>query len=108
MTKTITVSGGFGGTPTVDITDSLGQLMYASFLIALTPVGQDDPPPVGDPAWKVATATQSANKATVSVWVDNTQALGGYNVAVDVVTTDKHEAVWATDRNGRRSLVVVT
>ena len=47
MTRTITVTGGFSGAVSTDVTDSLKQLLTATFNLCLVPVGNDDPPPVG-------------------------------------------------------------
>ena len=108
--RTITVTGGFSGTATVDLVDSLQQLATATFKMALAPAGQDDPPIAADAAWKNAVVTnQTAGAATVSLAVDDTQPVGSYHVAVDVILDGRHEAIWATDRRSRaRSLVVVT
>lgn len=108
--RTITVTGGFSGSATVDLVDSLKQLTFATFKMALVPVGRDDPPAVGDATWKDAAAVQSADKATVSLPVDTNQAVGNYNLAVDVILDGRHEAVWATDlgSSSQRALVVVT
>lgn len=110
MTRTITVTGGFSGSVTVDLTDSLGQLADASLKIALTPVGQDDPPAVGNAAWKTASGTQSASRATVSAVVDASQPVGDYNIAYDVEAGGQHEGGWVMDRRNprARALVVVT
>ena len=110
MPQTITVTGGFGGAVTVDLADSLKQLGSASFLLALVPVGQEDPPAVGAAEWKVAEADSTDRAAEVSSWVDSTQATGYYNVAADVVSDGKHQVVWVADRRDRRrrALVVVT
>ena len=109
MTRTITVTGGFTGAVVLDLTDSLKQLAFATFRVALTEVGQDDPPPVDSGTWKAATATQTAGSAVVSVPVDGTTAVGGYNAAIDVITDGRHEVVWAAERGTkRRALVVVT
>ena len=110
MTRTITVTGGFSGSVVLDLTDSLKQLDDATFRIALTDVGQDDPPPVDSPTWQTAGATQTAGAATVSIPIDGTTPLGAYNAALDVVRDGQHEVVWALDRSGsnRRALVVIT
>lgn len=109
MTRTITVTGGFTGAVVLDLSDSLKQLTYATFRIALCPVGQDDPPPIDSPTWMTATATQTAGQATVSAVVDGTTTTGGYNAAVDVVKDNNHEAVWAVEPGSqRRALVVIT
>lgn len=110
MTRTITVTGGFSGAVTFDITDTLKQLTYATFRVALTEVGQDDPPPVDSPSWLAATATQSAGSATVSALVEGITPVGNYNAVIDVVSDGRHEVTWALDRSNRnrRALVVVT
>ena len=108
--RTITVTGGFSGTATVDLVDSLNQLGSATFKMALALAGQDDPPAVGHVSWMDAVvSTQTAGAATLSLAVDETYPTGSYNVAVDVILDGRHEAIWATDRRSQaRSLVVVT
>jgi hypothetical protein len=111
MTRTITVTGGFSGAVTTDVTDSLKQLLTATFNICLVPVGNDDPPPVGTATWGAATATNhTAGSVTLSKLVDGTTATGSYNLAYDVVKDGQHETGWAMDRSAktRRALVVVT
>lgn len=109
MTRTITVTGGFTGAIVVDLRDSLKNLDDASFRIALTPVGQDDPPPYDAPSWLSADAVQAAGSAVVTAVIDGTTAVGYYNAVVDVVLDGRHEAVWSTDRGTRRrALVVIT
>ena len=109
MTRTITVTGGFSGAVVLDLTDSLNQLSGATFKIALTEVGQDDPPPSDSPTWKAATATVSGKSAVLTTVIDGTTAVGHYNAAIDVLKDGRHEAVWAAERgSSRRALVVVT
>ena len=108
MPLTITVTGGFTGSVTADLADSLKQLATATFKMALVPAGSDDPPAVGNAAWKHATATQTDSTATVSLAIDDTFSVGAYNLAIDIVSSGRHENAWAVDRRGRRSLVVVT
>lgn len=111
MSRTITVTGGFSGTATVDLTDALKNLDDASFRLALTPVGQDDPPAINDEAWSAATvASRTAGSVALSLTVDDSTDLGYYNLAYDVVLDGRHEVAWAMDRTDRRrrALVVVT
>lgn len=111
MTRTITVTGGFSGSVVVDLADSTKQLAYATFNMVLCPVGDDDPPPIGTPTWKTATASpQAAAAATLSMPIDGTTATGQYNIAVDIIADGRHEAVWVADRSNpdARALVVIT
>ena len=108
MTRTVTVTGGFSGSAVIDLTDSLGQLVDSTFAVALTDVGAVVPPPVGDAAWSVVGATPTDKAATFALTVENTVAPGTYHAAIDVRKDGRHEIVWATDRRGRRALLVVT
>lgn len=103
------------GQPSIDlqlpVTDSLKQLLTATFNLCLVPVGADDPPPVGTATWGAATATNhTAGSVTLSKLIDGTTATGSYNLAYDVVRDGQHETGWAMDRTSktRRALVVVT
>lgn len=111
MSRTITVTGGFSGAATVDLTDSLKNLDDASFRLALTPVGDDDPPAIDDDAWAAAeVASRTAGSVALSLVVDDSTDLGYYNLAYDVVLDGRHEAAWVMDKSNRRrrALVVVT
>lgn len=106
--RVITVTGGFSGTAVVDLTDSLKGLDGASYKLALTPAGQDDPPPVGSASWfDGVDATGDTGKATVGLPVGNATPVGYYNLALDVVLGGRHEAVWVMDRRNRRSRALV-
>lgn len=111
MSRVIWVTGGFSGAATADVTDSLKQLGGCSFAMALTPVGQDDPPAIGSLAWvSVTPESASSSNAVVSLRVDSTQPVGFYNLVLDVIKDGQHQAEWVMDRRrpSRRALVVVT
>lgn len=108
MTRTITVTGGFSGSVVVDVADSLKTLEGATFRLALTSVGQDDPPPYDSPTWLAATATGlTAGAVTVSRVVDSATPTGYYNLALDIVEGGNHEVEWVTDRTNRRRRALV-
>lgn len=108
MTRVITVTGGFSGMAVVDLTDTLKGLNGAAFKLALAPAGQDDPPPVDDPAWVDGVGSApAAGSATVGLPVDDQTEVGYYNVALDVVAGNRHEAVWVMDKRNRRSRALV-
>ena len=109
MSRTVIVTGGFSGALTVDVVDTLKQLTYATFRLALAPAGQDDPPPVDSPIWLAGTASQMPGSATVSAAVNGTTSVGYYNLAVDIVLDGTHQAEWVLEPGTkRRALVVVT
>lgn len=108
MTRTITVTGGFSGSAVVDLTDNLKQLSFATFAMALAPVGAANPPAVGNAAWKSIPAVPTASAATLPLLVDDAVTPGTYQLAVDVQQDGRHEIAWVKDRQGKRALVVVT
>ena len=108
MTRTVTVTGGFSGSAVIDLTDSLGQLSFATFAVALTDVGAILPPEVGHASWSAISAVPAAGTVTLPVLVSDLTPPGSYNVAVDVMQDGRHEIAWVKDRRGHRALVVVT
>ena len=110
MAKVIAVGGGFSGVVVIDLVDSLKQLGDSAFSVALTPVGQSDPPNTSALVWQGVPASPAAGSVVLSFPIEDTVTPGVYNVAVDVQRAGRHEVVWVMDpsRRGRRALVVLT
>ena len=108
-TRTIVVTGGFSGAVVVDLQDSLRELEDSTFRLALVPVGQSNPPDRSSMLWRDAQVIGATDeRASISTSVDSDTSLGTYNLAVDVVTNGKHEAVWVKGKLvQRRALVSV-